>query len=191
MLDTIFVWIAHYKYLVIFPVAVVEGPIIIIITGFLASLGELNFWVAFGVVSLADLIGDTLYYFIGRFGREKFIGRFGKYFGLTMERVNQMQYYFQAHPWKTFSFGKIAHGTGSLILTAAGLAKVPYWEFLGYNIPSTVSKAFILMVIGFYFGQAYASIDKYFNYIGLIIGAVLILVYAYFLYFSRKNPPKE
>src|SRR6185369_7099489 len=92
--EHIFQLLMHYKYLVIFPIAVVEGPIISIITGFLASLGKLNFWAGFGVVAMADLVGDTLYYSLGRFGREKLIARFGKFLGLHAENVMKIEKHF-------------------------------------------------------------------------------------------------
>ncbi len=182
-LNQIVVWLIHYKYLVIFPFAVLEGPIITIISGFLASIGQLNFWLALFVVIMGDLVGDTLYYCLGRFGREKFIIRFGKYLGLTEARVEQMERHFQTHPWKTFTFGKFAHGTGSLILVASGLARVPYFEFLGYNIPTTLANSSILIIIGFFFGHAYTQIDSYLKYYSIII--VVVLVVAYFNFIKR------
>ena len=182
-LDHIVAWIIHYKYLVIFPFAVFEGPVITIITGFLASIGQLNFWVAFGVVGFADLVGDTIYYCLGRFGRERFLARFGKFFGLNPARVQQIEGHFQNHPWKIFGFGKIAHGTGSIILAAAGLSRVPYWEFLGYNIPTTLVNTFALVVLGFYFGQAYNSIDQYLKYYSI---AVVILLAGLYIYLIKR-----
>lgn len=180
-LNQIVGWLIHFKYLVIFPFAVFEGPIITIIAGFLSSTGHLNFWLSFLTVVLGDWVSDTLYYCIGRFGREKFITKFGKYFGLNETRVEQMERHFKNHPWKIFSFGKIAHGTGSIILAAAGLARVPYFEFLGYNIPTTLANSFILIVIGYYFGHAYANIDTYLRNYSLIIIVALVAAYIYFV----------
>lgn len=170
-----------YKYLAIFPVAVFEGPIITITAGFLSSIGQLNFWLAFLVVVMGDLVGDTVYYSIGRFGREKFMLKYGKYFGLNETRVVLVERHFQTHPWKTFLFGKAAHGTGSLILAAAGLSGLPYLKFLGYNIPTTLIKSFVLMLIGYYFGYAHYHIDKYFRYSSFILLGGIILAAIYFL----------
>jgi hypothetical protein len=43
-------WIFSYKYLVLFPVMVVEGPIITVIAGFLVSLWRLNGLAAYAVL---------------------------------------------------------------------------------------------------------------------------------------------
>ena len=176
----------HYKYLLIFPFAVFEGPIVTIIAGFLSSLRQLNFWLAFAVVAFGDLAGDSFYYALGRFGRKRFLEKYGKYVGLHMARVEKLELHFQNHPWKIFGFGKFAHGTGSLILAAAGLAKVPYFKFLGYNIPTTLANSLVLITIGFYFGHAYESFDTYFGYASLGFIAILASAYIYFLWRAKK-----
>jgi membrane protein DedA with SNARE-associated domain len=43
-------WLVHYKYVVLFPIMVVEGPIITVLAGFLASLGSLNLLAAYSIV---------------------------------------------------------------------------------------------------------------------------------------------
>lgn len=180
-LNDIVLWLGHYKYLVIFPFAVFEGPIITIIAGFLSSTGVLNFWVSFLVVAAGDLFADNLYYAIGRFGRERFISRFGKYFGLSVARVERIEHQFRTHPWKIYSFGKVAHGTGSIILAAAGMSRVPYWKFIGYNVPTTLANSFVLIVLGYYFGHAYENFNTYFEYAALFVIGALILGYIYFI----------
>lgn len=182
-LNSIFLWILQYKYLVIFPFSVFEGPIITIISGFLASAGMLNFWVVYAVVVGGDLFSDNMYYVMGRFGRQKFIDKYGKYFGLHPERVAKMELHFQNHPWKIFTFGKFAHGTGSIILVAAGISRVPYFKFIGYNIPTTLLNSMLMLVIGFYFGHAYKTIDTYLGY--YVIGVLILVLIAYF-YFSKR-----
>jgi membrane protein DedA with SNARE-associated domain len=186
-LENIIHLLEFYKYWIIFPLGVFEGPIITIISGFLSSIGHLNFWVAWFVLMFADLFSDTLYYCLGRYGREKFILRFGRRLGLTVEHVITMEKYFKNHPWKIFIFGKVAHGTGSTILTAAGLARVPYFQFLKYNIPTTLGNTSILIVIGYYFGHAYSSINKYFDYASLFFVAALVVAYIYFIKRAKKS----
>jgi membrane protein DedA with SNARE-associated domain len=186
-LNGILNWLSHYKYLVIFPFAVFEGPIITILAGFLASLGKLNFWIAYSVVVAGDIFSDTMYFYIGRFGRERFILKYGKYLGLNIRRVEIIERNFKTHPWKIFSFGKVAHGTGSLILTAAGLSRVPYLKFLGYNIPTTLANSFILIILGFYFGHAYASFNTYFDFVALFCILLLIVLYVYFIWRTKNS----
>lgn len=170
-------WFIAYKYLVIFPIAVIEGPIITILSGFAASLGYVNLWIAYPVIVVADLVGDSLYYLIGRFGREKFIIKYGHYIGVTFNRLKQLERHFERHPHKTFIIGKIAHGIGTMVLIAAGLAKVPYKKLIITNVLPTAAKSLIFILVGFYFGQAYVRLNSYLNYLALFFAGAFIIAY--------------
>ena len=58
-LDQIIGWLLVYKYFILFPVMVIEGPIITIIAGFLSSLELLNPFLVYVVVVIADLTGSS------------------------------------------------------------------------------------------------------------------------------------
>ena len=183
--DHIIPALLQYKYVFLFPAVVIEGPIITIIAGFLASLGIFNVFVVYGLAVTGDLTGDCIYYIIGRYGRTGLISRWGRYLGITVERVEKLENHFKYHRGKTLITGKIAHGVGAGILLAAGLAKVPFEEFLGFNFLATLPKSLILVLIGFYFGEAYARIYHYLDYVELGTIAVAILLVA--IYFITKR----
>ena len=52
--------LSYYKYWLIFPIMVLEGPIITVISGFLVSLGTLNAFVAYPLLFFGDLLGAAL-----------------------------------------------------------------------------------------------------------------------------------
>ena len=108
---------------------VVEGPIITVIAGFLSSPGHLNIFIAYGVVVVGDLTGDTVSYMLGRWGGIKFVKRWGRYIGLTAERVQKFEEHFNHHAAKTIILGKLAYSIEMPFLFAAGFAKVPYKFF--------------------------------------------------------------
>ena len=176
----IFGWLINYKYLILLPVTVVEGPIITVIAGFLASTGVLELFTAFAVVIVGDVIGDTLYYSIGRWGREKFVARWGKYIGLSLERVQKMEHQFEKRGKMILIWGKISHVFGAVILVSAGISKVKFKDFIFLNFIASLPKSALLLLIGFYFGQAYVRINKYFDYSVIImfgLGIAAIIVY--------------
>ncbi|MDO8593278.1 MAG: DedA family protein [bacterium] len=186
----IFSWLISYKYLILFPITVVEGPIITIIAGFLSSLGIFNLLIAYLVVLAGDLAGDSLYYAIGRWGREKFIAKWGKYIGLNIGRVVRMEEQFKKRGQSILIWGKISHVFGSIILVSAGIVKVKYRDFLFFNFLATLPKSAIFILIGFYFGQAYARIYKYFDWTVLImfsLGIASIIVYLIIKKYADKT----
>ena len=179
-LPQIIEWLLVYRYIVLFPIMVIEGPIITIIAGFLASLDLLNLYITYAIIVVADLTGDFIYYSIGRWGRERFVDRWGKYIGLNKNQVVKVEAHFQKHQKKTLIFGKLSHAIGGPILVAAGIARVPVWEFFWVNFIATLPKSFIFLFIGYHFGQAYVRFDRYLDYLTLtvlILGLLILLIY--------------
>jgi len=188
-LDQIIGWLLVYKYVILFPVMVIEGPIITIIAGFLSSLDFLNIFIVFPVIAIADLTGDFIYYAIGRWGREKFIDKWGHYLGIDKQRVEKLEDHFEKHRKKTLIFGKLSHAFGAPILVAAGIVKIPLGQFMWFNFLATVPKSLIFLTIGYYFGQAYVRLNKYLDYLSitLIVLAVLtIIIYYCYNRFKKK-----
>lgn len=178
-------WLIHYRYFVLFPIVVVEGPIVTVIAGFLSSLGYLNVFVAYGVVVLGDLAGDSIYYAAGRWGKEGFLKRWGRFIGITMERIKQLQEYFAKHKGKTLILGKLSYGVGAPVLVAAGVADVPYCEFVGFNFIATLPKCLVLLLIGYYGGQGFTKISRYLDYTALGMLALAVLFTVVYLMMKR------
>jgi len=178
----------RFNYLFLFPAVVVEGPIITVLAGFLTSLGSFNLFLVFATVVAGDLAGDWIHYAVGRWGRERFIERWGKYIGITNERVSRLEKHFEKHRIKTLLAGKISHGIGGAVLVAAGLANVPLREFLLINFLVTLPKSLALLLVGYYFGQAYAIINSYLEMWGFIsLGVIVLAGMIYFFYYSKKS----
>ncbi|MCX6788630.1 MAG: DedA family protein [bacterium] len=182
--------IIKYKYLIIFPIAVLEGPLISMAVGFLIYSGYLNAFFAFTLLILADLVGDSLYYSIGRFGRKTFIHKYGRYIGINEERVLKLETQFEHHHWKIIAVGK-TQAVGSLILVAAGIANAPFKKFLWYNLLGTVPKTLIFVFIGYFFSHGFEAITSFSNSIGIIsIGmsvALLIFYIVFKMYLKKKS----
>ncbi len=186
-------WLIRYKYLLLFPILVVEGPIITVIAGFLVSVGDLNFLRTYALAVTADLIGDSLYYAVGRLGAHRVIDRWGKYLGVTWCQVEKVKRHFDRHVGMSLVLGKLTHGVGGLILLVAGVAEVPYGVFLWFNLVGTLPKSLLFLLVGFYFGHGYEKINTYLNDVALVTGfAVLVAGLAFLLYGAkdRKKVPR-
>ena len=188
-LQVVFQWIVSYRYLVLFPIMVVEGPIITIIAGFLISLGYLDGPAVYVLLVTGDVTGDSIYYAIGRWSKGPIFGKWGHFLGLTERRIKMLETHFYRHRTKTLLIGKWSHAIGAPILAAAGLARVPYGQFLLINFLATLPKTLLLLLIGFYFGRSYNRIADYLDYtaIGMIVLAVLLVG----LYVAMKKISKD
>src|ERR1700730_3666378 len=67
-MDHIIYLLDEYKYFILFPLAIVEGPILAVIAGFLCMRGILNIGLVLPVIVLADMVSDSACFFLGRKG---------------------------------------------------------------------------------------------------------------------------
>jgi len=192
-LQEIIGWLIQYKYAVIFPITVFEGPIVTVIAGFLAAHGILNIYISYGVIVCGDLVGDLLYYSIGRWGRKTILLKWGYLFGVTEKRVEKLEKHFEKHSGKTLIAGKISHGFGSVILFAAGAAKMPVGKYLWFNLLGTLPKSLLFLLIGYYFGAAYKRISTYIDYTTktTFVAAVLLIIIYFLVVKIVKKESKE
>jgi len=181
-LTTVISWLLAYRYVILFPLVVIEGPIVTILAGFLASLGQFNLIICYPLIVVADVLGDLFMYAQGRWGGKPAVERWGHHFGIKPEIIGRLEEHFKKHPGKTLVIGKISHFFGGPVLIAAGMARMPLCEFLWFNFLGTLPKSLVLLLLGFYFGEAYMKFDKFFTFVGWAAGALIVIsVIVYFV----------
>lgn len=168
---------------------VLEGPIITVISGLLVNLGVLNIFATYGLLVLADLMGDALHYVIGVYWRRAlWIKKYGRFLGYNEQFEGYIDVHFQKHKIKTFLVAKFSHGLGTAIQIAAGVARVNFFEYLWVNFAATIPKTAIFLFIGFYMGDSYQLINKYLTSFGWFL--VMIAVFAIVILVSNKYARK-
>ncbi len=180
-------YITTYGYLALFPLAIVEGPIVTVIGGFFVRLGIFNPVLVYIIIILGDMTGDALYYFIGRFGRNSFLNWIGKHIGVTHERLEDVHSHFAAHGYKTIMAAKLIQGLGPVGLIAAGSARVPYARYILMCLSVSLIQSALFLLIGYVFGHVFVQLSHYLNVFAggaSIIIALLIVWYA--IYKWRK-----
>jgi membrane-associated protein len=186
--NQIFGLLYTYSYLVLFPLVVIEGPVVTIIAGFLVSLGFMDFIPTYLTVISGDLTGDFLYYSAGRWWLNKTYKGILKFFRINMEVVHKLERSIKKNKGPFLFFGKLSHAVGGLILFAAGSAGIPIKEFMWFNFLATLPKSLILLAVGYYFGSTVSNFRKYldFTVLGLFV-FTLLLIGLYFLITNLSN----
>ena len=179
---TVISWLLAYRYAILFPLVIMEGPIVTILAGFLASLGQFNLFICYPLIVAGDVLGDLFMYAQGRWGGKPAVERWGRRFGIKPEIIARLEEHFKKHPGKTLIFGKISHFFGGPVLIAAGMARMSLSEFLWFNFLATLPKSLFLLLLGFYFGKAYVKFDKFLTFAGWAAAALVALcLIAYFV----------
>lgn len=184
-LDQILIWIEAYKYWIIFPLTIIEGPIVTIISAFLASQGRLNPVTLFFVALSGDMVGDFLHYVFGRWFYGHVLVKYEKRFRKIGDIVETGVSFVRENPGKTIVFGKWTQAAGSAVLIGAGAARIPLSKFFGYCVIGTAPKLVVLIAFGYAFGSAYARIDTYIGKISLLVFALFCVLAAYFFHKKR------
>jgi len=184
-------WLLNYRYFILFPLVVIEGPIVTIISGSLSAAGLLNFFLSYVIIVIADLVGDSIYYFFGRWGGQNFIKKWGHLIGLNSDRVIDIKNYFNSYGGRILIMGKISHGIGGIFLVAAGLAKMPFTKYFWFNFIATLVKSMALLLIGYYFGEALTKVKSLLGFLTAIsVSLVIVAIGVYLYHCNRKQRAK-
>lgn len=181
--------LSHYKYLILYPLAIVEGPIVAVIAGLLCSNQILNILFVYPIIVAGDITGDSLCYLLGRFGVPKFVKTIAIKLGVKPEKIAVVRTYFDTNPVKTISLSKIALGVGVAGIYLAGNSRIPYKKFIVVCLATSALQYIFYLTIGFLFGSAYLQISRYLNVAAtlIILSVLAILLYLFVKSKLKKN----
>lgn len=172
----------HYGYLILFPLAVVEGPIISVIAGLLCALKLLNPFLVVPLIVSGDVIGDSFYYGLGWWHGRKLTPRALRRFIPSTQKLEMVRHYFDANPVRTIFLSKVILGIGLAGLYMAGNAKISYKKFLLICLGASLCQCTVYLIIGYLFGTAYRRIGSLLNsFATLTIGAALAAAIFFFI----------
>ena len=177
-----------YGYIVLFPLAVVEGPILAVIAGLLCAEGLMNPIIVYPVIVSGDLVGDSFVFMLGRWGNSRPLGRWARWRGLRAEKIEHARSYFDANPVRTVALSKLILGAGVAGIFLAGNSRVPYTKFIVICLVVSAIQYVFYLGAGILFGRAYVQINHYLNYIASIS---IMLALGLILFFTLKSLLKE
>lgn len=176
-----------YKYLVLFPVLVVEGPIMTVLSGALATpeLHVFHIVPLFFFVVIADLCGDTLYYLIGFFAGEKALEKISK--KKHVDYRSKISEYFLKYGGRTLMIAKISHGLGWPVMIFAGSARMYYPRFITYAFFISLIKTAILLGIGYFYSEQYNSLVNYFGSTSKVITLTALTLFVIYFFIHKRS----
>jgi membrane-associated protein len=188
VLDHIIYLLQDYKYLLLFPLAIVEGPILAVIAGLLCTRGLLNPLLVYPIIICGDIVGDSVCYALGRWGKSQRLKRISGKLGFKPQRADRVRAFFDAHPVRTVSLSKVILGIGVTGIFLAGSARVPYRKFLLICLGTSMLQYIVYLGIGLVFGQAYIRINHYLDFAAsfFIIAAMALILFVFIQSMLRK-----
>jgi membrane protein DedA with SNARE-associated domain len=187
--------IIEYRYWILIPLAILEGPIVAFIAGTLASLNYFNIYILIVIMFVRDLGLDGIWYALGYWGsKTAFAKRMLARMKVTEGHINDIRILWNKKPIRTMFIGKLSYGISGAFVVAAGTVKMPLKKFFFCGAIVTVCQYGGLLAIGYFFGQVYGSsltnIIQNIQYV--IAGATLIISMIYGVsWYMRSKFMKE
>ncbi len=157
-----------YGSALILPLSVVEGPAVSAATGLLSSQGYVGWPLAMTLLVCGDLIGDLIYYWIGRSGLTP-LSAISRRLGLSEAFSPEFQRDLKQHSTKMLFVGKWTHAIGCVVLVASGMLRLKLSHFLFVNLLATVPKSGALFAFGYYAGNNIGFFERH-----AVLGSLLL-----------------
>jgi membrane protein DedA with SNARE-associated domain len=178
-------WVLQHGYPLLFIVMLIEGPVITAAAAFAAALHYMNIWVVLALSILANFIPDLVYYAIGYWGRERFLNKYGHYLGITPERIASTEKLAEKHSGKSLFMIKMVPLLATPGLILVGATKMDIKKYAFWSIVIIIPSSLLYLIIGYYFGAAYNTIEHYLN-LGIYVAIAAAIIVIAIAYFQRK-----
>lgn len=169
---------------------IIEGPVATLVAALFASLGAFNVFVVLLLSIIGDIIGDAFFYFLGRKHGTNFVKRFGRYTGITQQRFEKLNEYFQIHGGKTVFAAKSTVGLSWVAFMFAGATKMRMKKFLQYSFLGGLIWSGFLVIMGYFYGYVWRETSEYIEWVGWIVSAIAIISFAVILLYKRRKTRK-
>jgi membrane protein DedA with SNARE-associated domain len=175
--------IVRHGYAVVFFVVLLEGagsPLpgetaLVLAAVYAGATGRLDIATVLLVAILGGILGGTIGYWIGRALGVEFLGRYGKWIGLTENRLALGRHLFQSHGGKIVFFGRFVAILRVVAALLAGLNRYDFTRFFLFNAAGVVTWALIMGFGAYFFGDAMTRVSGPLGIIGLLfaVGAIV------------------
>lgn len=183
--------IEHFRilgYALIFTVSLVEslafvglavpGTLILLMTGVLVSSGFLDLFDAVWFVAMGAILGDIISFILGR----KFASPNKIMFASAY--IAKGENFFKKHGGKSIFFGRFIGPLRPIIPFVAGLSHMETGRFLAWSVFSTTLWTVILLLLGYFFGQALRVVELWTARAGL--AAAVLALFVLLAYYMRR-----
>lgn len=194
MTDFVLDLISNYGYFGMFLGMVLEAIIIAIPSelilatgGILASKGIFSFWGAFVTGLLGSVFCAIVIYFMGYFGGESFIKKYGKYFFMKEDELEKSDSWFNKYGILGALIGRNFPIVRTLISLPIGILHLSFIKFLIYTTIGSIPWTLAFVYVGYTLGDNWIILSTYINYLKIPIIIILVLIVINFIYKKLKN----
>lgn len=168
---------------------VLPGETALFLGGVIASQGKADLGTMLVIAVVAAIAGDSVGYEIGRrFGPSLKRSRAGRFVGA--EKWAKGEQFLAKRGGTAVLLGRWVGLLRALVPAIAGMSRMPYRTFLLYNTIGGTLWALTVVLLGFFAGQSYKTVEKYLGKASMILTLILLaaLLIALLARFALRHP---
>jgi membrane protein DedA with SNARE-associated domain/membrane-associated phospholipid phosphatase len=140
---------------------VVPGETTMLIGGAVAGQGAVDLYLLMAIAWFAAWLGDTTSFFLGRRLGRDFVLKYGAKVGISNERFEKVEAYFDRHGGKTIFIGRWISLVRALAPFIAGSSGMGYRAFVPYSVLGTGLWATLHILVGYFFSRSIETAGHY------------------------------
>lgn len=174
----------HYGYWTVFLGIMLEnagiplpGETIVVVSGFLAGSGEMNYWLVLGCAIAGAVIGDNFGYWVGVYGGWPLLLRISKVFRIPESQLIDLRNRFSHNAARAVFLGRFVALLRIFAGPMAGVAQMPYPQFLLANTTGAALWATVTVTATYFAGRVFPleQVAAWMGQLGLVVLAVVVL----------------
>lgn len=171
------------------------GEAIVLVGGFLAGRGDLEFWSVLACSTLGAIIGNMFGYWIGVYGGWSLVLRVSHWFRIDEQKLLGLKAQFSANAAKAVFFGRFVTLLRIFAGPLAGIVEMPFAKFMLYNVLGAVVWAAVIVSGAYFAGQVF-DLHQIVGWVSqfsfVVLGVVALALTAPIAYRTiRKNGVKS
>ncbi len=128
------------------------GDSLIFLSGTLASVRILNFYLILFIFCVAVIVGDTINYYIGKFFGKRILHKENPRF-FKKEYVEKAHDFYERHGRLAIIMGRFIPVVRSFVSFVAGIGEMEFIRFISYAAIGGILRVALFLFTGYYFGN--------------------------------------
>jgi len=190
--DAISYYINVYGYIIIFiflffGIVGIPAPeeSLLFFLGVLILHNQLSFILTVLFSVLGAFIGMLTAYACGTYLGKPFISKFGKYIGITEQRLENVKSRYADNVNRSIILGFFLPGIRQINPYFAGITKIPFLKFVVLSLIGAIIWTVPFIAGGYYLGKVFNINPKYVPYLGVLF--LLIFLISVLMNYIKKN----
>ena len=169
------------------------GETIVIVGGFLAGSGELNYWFVLGSAIAGAVLGDNFGYWVGRIGGWQLLVKVANIFRIQEQQLEQAKDRYSQNAARAVFWGRFVTILRIFAGPLAGITKMPYKQFLLCNFGGATVWSATIVSLAYFLGKIVTleEIVGWITQFGILVLLVTIVGFVAWEYRQKKLFSKE